>query len=73
MKFGLYFLPSFDPEMHRDGKTLYQQIIDPAVLAEQLGFQSVWASEHHFDIYGGYIPNPIVLLSAISQKTKTMK
>ena len=73
MKFGLYFLPSFDPEMHRDGKTLYQQIIDQAVLAEQLGFQSVWASEHHFDIYGGYIPNPIVLLSAISQKTKTIR
>jgi alkanesulfonate monooxygenase SsuD/methylene tetrahydromethanopterin reductase-like flavin-dependent oxidoreductase (luciferase family) len=29
--------------------------------------------EHYFETYGGYSPNPIVFLAALSQRTKTMR
>ena len=73
MKFGLFFLLSFDADVHRDAATLYEQILEQAVLAEDLGFDAVWAAEHHFDIYDGYVPNPCVLLAAIAQRTRRIR
>jgi alkanesulfonate monooxygenase SsuD/methylene tetrahydromethanopterin reductase-like flavin-dependent oxidoreductase (luciferase family) len=33
--------------------------------AEALGFDSLWATEHHFRYYfGGMLPNPQLLLAA---------
>src|ERR1700738_1517472 len=41
--------------------------------AEQLGFTHARTVEHYFERYGGYSPNPIVFLAAVSQRTKTMR
>ena len=73
MKFGLFFLPSFDAGVHYDSATLYEQIIEQSELAEALGMDAVWATEHHFDNYGGYLPNPCVLLAAIAQRTRRIR
>jgi alkanesulfonate monooxygenase SsuD/methylene tetrahydromethanopterin reductase-like flavin-dependent oxidoreductase (luciferase family) len=47
---------------------LYQQVIEEAVLAEQLGFQAVFFAEHHFHEYG-VVPQPAVLLGALANRT----
>ncbi|MFT4583893.1 MAG: natural product biosynthesis luciferase-like monooxygenase protein [Gammaproteobacteria bacterium] len=73
MKFGLYFLPAFDREIHRDAATLYEQMIDQVVLGEELGFESAWVSEHHFSDYGGDIPNPPMFMMALAQRTKRIR
>ena len=40
---------------------------------EKLGFTHARTVEHYFNRYGGYSTNPIVFLSAASQRTKTMR
>jgi alkanesulfonate monooxygenase SsuD/methylene tetrahydromethanopterin reductase-like flavin-dependent oxidoreductase (luciferase family) len=53
--------------------TLYEQLLDQMVIADQLGFDAYWIGEHH-----GYInsqhalvcPNPAVLLNAAAQRTR---
>lgn len=73
MKFSLLYLPAFDAAVHHDSATLYQQIFEQVELAETLGFHGVWAAEHHFTPYGGDIPNPILFLAALAQRTKRMR
>lgn len=73
MRFGLFYLPSFDLDVHRDAQTLFAQIIEQVELAEALGLDSAWVAEHHFTAYGGDIPNPPVLLSALAQRTKRIR
>ena len=32
-----------------------------------------WANEHHFDAYGGIVPSPTIMLSALAQRTKRVR
>jgi natural product biosynthesis luciferase-like monooxygenase protein len=73
MKFGLYYLPSFDAATHTDARTLYAQIFEQVELGEALGFDSVWCAEHHFSPYGGDIPNPSLFLAALAQRTTRIR
>lgn len=55
MRFGLA-LPQYDYSVPSDGRISWQAVVDWAVRAEQLGFSSVWLSDHLFyDLsrYGG--------------------
>jgi alkanesulfonate monooxygenase SsuD/methylene tetrahydromethanopterin reductase-like flavin-dependent oxidoreductase (luciferase family) len=36
--------------------------------AENLGFDSLWVTEHHFRYFGGMMPSPSVLLAAAAQR-----
>ncbi|MGA8411552.1 MAG: LLM class flavin-dependent oxidoreductase, partial [Xanthobacteraceae bacterium] len=40
---------------------------------DRLGFTHARTVEHYFEAYGGYSPNPIVFLSAMSQRAKRMR
>ncbi|HEV7810848.1 MAG TPA: LLM class flavin-dependent oxidoreductase [Candidatus Limnocylindrales bacterium] len=62
MRFG--FIPS-------EGGTRFQDAIDEAVLAERLGFDSVWLEEHH-GVRDHYWPSPIVVLAAIAARTERL-
>lgn len=73
MRFGLLYLPTFHAATHGSSAGLYRQIFQQVELAEQLGFHSVWAAEHHFTPYGGDIPNPCTLLAALAQRTTRMR
>ena len=42
----------------------HRQIVDNAVLAEELGFDSIWLGEHHFCDY--ILSSPPVVLAAIA-------
>lgn len=48
------------------------RFIDRAVLAEQLGFESVWLAERHFTGYG-IIGNPVVVAAAIAMRTTALR
>lgn len=73
MRFGLLYLPTFDAQTHGDSSQLYHQIFEQVELGEALGYDAVWAAEHHFTPYGGDIPNPALLLAALAQRTRRMR
>ena len=50
-----------------------RRFLEFLVESEELGFDSVWANEHHFDPYGGIVPSPPILLAALAQRTKTVR
>ena len=54
-----------DAELYRDG-------IEVAVLAEQLGLDSVWVSEHHF-VDDGYLASLLPLAAAIAARTERLQ
>jgi len=72
MNFGLNFFPSVRPEQ-ASAADYYNDALDVAVAAEQLGFSHVKTVEHYFRAYGGYSPSPIVFLSALAQRTKRIR
>ena len=70
MKFGLFYLFSDFGDIPQ--QQIYAEVLDEIEHAESLGFESVWLPEHHFAIYG-MLGNPLVMASAIAQRTKKMK
>jgi alkanesulfonate monooxygenase SsuD/methylene tetrahydromethanopterin reductase-like flavin-dependent oxidoreductase (luciferase family) len=52
----------------RDDSEVYSNEIRLASLAEPLGFESIWAVEHHFTDYV-LIPDPLLLLTYLAGKT----
>lgn len=49
--------------------TFYQRTLDQIVYAEQLGFDSIWLTEHHF-VDDGYSPSPMTIAAAVAVLTK---
>ncbi|MFM7717978.1 MAG: LLM class flavin-dependent oxidoreductase [Actinomycetota bacterium] len=65
--FGLITCQRY-PGDPRDDATLYAEALDLATLAEDLGFDSVWTSEHHF-VDDAYLPSVLPLSAAIAART----
>ena len=51
---------------------LYADLLEDAQLAEALGLDSIWLSEHHF-WFDGYCPAPLVAAGAVLGKTRRLK
>ncbi len=51
---------------------LYRGLIDQAVYAEQLGFSSIWLSEHHF-LEEGYLPSLAAMLGVMAERTSVAR
>ncbi len=65
--YGLYGMQS--PRVHpRSWAGLYGEVVEHAVQAEALGFDSFWLTEHHF-WYDGYCPSLLPVLAAIARRT----
>ena len=50
---------------------LYRDLLEDAQLAESLGFDSIWLSEHHF-WFDGYCPADIAVAGAILGRTRRL-
>ena len=72
MQFGVQFFPSVSPD-EKNAADYFAESLAIAEEAEKLGFTHARAVEHYFERYGGYSPNPIVFLAALSQRTKMMR
>jgi len=56
----------------RTDEALYADALDVAALAERLGFDSVWVSEHHF-VDDGYMPSLLPVAAAIAARTERVR
>jgi natural product biosynthesis luciferase-like monooxygenase protein len=73
VKFGYYILNTYVPELDGDSAAVYSHWLEQIDLAESLGFDSLWVTEHHFRNFGGMMPSPSVILAAAAQRTKKMR
>jgi natural product biosynthesis luciferase-like monooxygenase protein len=73
MEFSLFALPTFYKETDGDVGAYFRRLIDFLVSAEELGYDGIWANEHHFHPYGGLVPSPAVLLAAVAARTKRVR
>jgi alkanesulfonate monooxygenase SsuD/methylene tetrahydromethanopterin reductase-like flavin-dependent oxidoreductase (luciferase family) len=72
MQFGIQFFPAVD-HTDKSAADYYAESLSIAEEADRLGFTHVRTVEHYFTRYGGYSPNPIVFLSAASQRTRNIR
>ena len=73
MKFGLLYLPTYVPDLDGPVGTFYDHMLEQITRADDLGFSSVWLTEHHFNVYGGTIPNPAVFGAVVARATRRIR
>ncbi len=74
MKFGVFYEHQC-PQPWDDGaeQRLFQESLDQVDLADKLGFDYAWATEHHFLEECSHSSAPEVFLAACSQRTRTIR
>lgn len=61
-------------EVHRAAQETLVNQVRQGILAERLGFQSFWLTEHHFQPEGAEMsPNPLMTQMAIATHTKKIR
>ena len=71
MKFGVFYqMPCAE---HQRPASRYQETIGQVQLADQLGFESAWLAELHFNSRFSVMPAPLMVASAIAQTTTRIK
>lgn len=70
MRFGTYFF--LQAPSGRTGAEVLPEEVDQMVLAEDLGFDSVWLTEHHYADYG-LSSAPSVLLATVAARTHRVR
>src|ERR1700716_950413 len=70
MRFGTYFFLQAPPG--KTGADILPEEVDQMVLAEDLGFDSVWLTEHHYADYG-LSSAPSVLLATVAARTRRIQ
>jgi probable F420-dependent oxidoreductase len=72
MRFGLVYDFRNPVAWRKPWDEVYQGLLDQIVLAEELGYDSIWLTEHHF-VEDGYTPSPVPLMAAIAARTKRVQ
>jgi len=73
MRWGVHTFEDYDAATHGPLPEFYDRLIARAVLAEELGYEGFWVTEHHFHWFGGAHANPLVALSAIAGRTTRLR
>ena len=71
MEFGLFSLFDFF-RGKQDEVQYFQDTLDLSILAEELGFDSVWFGEEHFYSFG-ICPSPQIFLTAVARETSRIR
>ena len=74
MEFGVFYEVSvpepWDPETTR---RTYENCLEQVRIAESLGFDQVWAVEHHFLAHQSHCSSPEIFLTACAMETTTIR
>ena len=54
-------------------RQLYRDYVELFVAAEELGFDSGWVAQHHFDSSAGRLPSPFPFLAAVAERTRRIR
>jgi alkanesulfonate monooxygenase SsuD/methylene tetrahydromethanopterin reductase-like flavin-dependent oxidoreductase (luciferase family) len=74
MKFGMFFELSVPRPWTAGGeKAVYENSLEQAKLADELGFDQIWAPEHHFMEEYSHCSAPEVFLTACAMVTKRIR
>ena len=72
LKFGLIFGIRNPDRWHKPWPQVHSEMIEQMQAAEELGFDSVWLSEHH-QVEDGYLPSTLVMAAVAASHTTTIK
>lgn len=72
MKCGLWFDYRNPPAWRRADSDIYREVLELSQLAEALGYDSVWLSEHHF-VADGYCPALLPAAAAVAAVTERVR
>ncbi len=74
MRFGLFFELSVPRPTTREAEQqVYDNALEQAILADELGFDWVWAVEHHFLSAYSHCSAPEVFLTAVAARTERIR
>jgi alkanesulfonate monooxygenase SsuD/methylene tetrahydromethanopterin reductase-like flavin-dependent oxidoreductase (luciferase family) len=74
MKFGLFYELSVPRPWTRESeRTVYMNALEQVRLADEIGFDQVWAVEHHFLEEYSHCPAPELFLTACAMTTKKIR
>ena len=74
MKFGIFFELSVPRPWDRESeRTVYERAFEQVRLADELGFDQVWAVEHHFLEEYSHSSAPEIFLTACAVMTKNIR
>jgi alkanesulfonate monooxygenase SsuD/methylene tetrahydromethanopterin reductase-like flavin-dependent oxidoreductase (luciferase family) len=74
MKFGVFYEISVPRPWDREAeKRVYDHALEQVVLADKLGFDQVWAVEHHFLEEYSHCSAPEIFLTACAVKTERIR
>ena len=71
MRFGVHVQLSCAPSQSPVER--YRDTIDQALAAEDLGFDSIWPVEQHFEPAASILPAPMLLLASLAAQTTTLR
>ena len=71
MKFGLFYQLPCAPDQSEP--TRYQETIEQIMLADELGFDIAWLAELHFFRPFSIMPAPLIVATAIAQRTRRIR
>lgn len=71
MRFGLFYQLPCSPDQNEI--TRYHETMEQIVYADELGFDSAWLAELHFNRPFSIMPSPFILATAIAQHTKRIR
>jgi alkanesulfonate monooxygenase SsuD/methylene tetrahydromethanopterin reductase-like flavin-dependent oxidoreductase (luciferase family) len=72
MNFGLLMSFRNSSRNELSYSDLYRKHVDLAVEAEEMGYDTIWLTEHHF-VEDGYSPSMVPLAAAIATRTKKIR
>ncbi|HEX7037806.1 MAG TPA: LLM class flavin-dependent oxidoreductase [Pseudomonadales bacterium] len=72
MKFGLWYDLRNPVGSGRRTPDLYRQTLEQIELAETLGYDDIWLSEHHF-MDDGYLPSLLPFAAAVAARTRRVR
>jgi alkanesulfonate monooxygenase SsuD/methylene tetrahydromethanopterin reductase-like flavin-dependent oxidoreductase (luciferase family) len=71
MKFGLFYQLPCAPD--QDEVTRYHETIEQIVYADELGFDTAWLAELHFNRPFSIMPSPLIFATALAQRTTRIR